>query len=181
MQLQPHLVLIACSTQGFVKLIPKHRADRFSSALFRLSRTHWLCIFLLILSLPVASHATEPQSNGNLINVNLAPAGELAKKLPGIGPAKAQAIVQYREQHGPFKSVDSLVNVKGIGPAILAKIQALVVVGSSGDDNANQPLSKRGPTKTFAQQETAAQHAVRAALTLAARHAAHARSASQLK
>lgn len=141
-----------------------------------LSRSRCACILLLLLSTPAIIHASD-----TLLNVNLAPASELAKKLPGIGPAKAQAIVQHREQHGPFKTVDSLMNVKGIGPGILAKIQALVVVGGTSDDDANQPLSQRAPAKTFAQQETAARHAIRAALTLAARHAANARKSAQMK
>jgi len=134
------------------------------------------CILLLFLSGSMCSYAS-----GSLVNVNLAPATELAKNLPGIGPAKAQAIVQYREQHGPFESVDSLVNVKGIGPGILAKIKALVIVGSSNGDDAQQPLSQRAPMQTFAQQETAARHAVRAALNLASRHAEHARKSAQEK
>jgi len=116
-----------------------------------------------------------------LTNINLAPAAELANNLPGIGPAKATAIVRYREQHGPFKTVDALVNVKGIGPGILAKIKALVAVGDSGDEEAQQPLSQLAPLKvapsqktvnTFAKQEPAVRHAVKAALTLARRHAA---------
>ncbi len=49
------------------------------------------------------------------VNINTADVQTLADNLSGIGPAKAQAIVDYREAHGPFKSVDDLSNVKGIG------------------------------------------------------------------
>lgn len=56
------------------------------------------------------------------VNINTATAEEL-KALPGIGAAKAKAIVEYREQHGAFKTVDELDNVKGIGPALLEKIR----------------------------------------------------------
>ena len=48
--------------------------------------------------------------------------------LPGIGKSKAQAIVAYREEQGPFSSVDDLVNVKGIGKKLLAKLAASVEV-----------------------------------------------------
>lgn len=50
------------------------------------------------------------------IDLNTAGAEEL-EELPGIGPAKAAAIVEHREQFGPFQSVDSLADVPGIGPA----------------------------------------------------------------
>jgi competence protein ComEA len=48
--------------------------------------------------------------------------------LPGIGPATAKAIVAYRESHGPFASVDQLLEVRGIGPAKLDQLADLVRV-----------------------------------------------------
>lgn len=55
------------------------------------------------------------------VPLNSADAQTLARELNGIGPAKAQAIVAYRDSQGPFASVDELLEVKGIGPAILEK------------------------------------------------------------
>ena len=49
------------------------------------------------------------------VNVNTADAATLASELDGIGPAKAQAIVEYRQQNGPFRSADDLLKVQGIG------------------------------------------------------------------
>lgn len=49
------------------------------------------------------------------VNINAAGAEELAEALKGVGPSKATAIVSYRDENGPFKHVDELVNVKGIG------------------------------------------------------------------
>lgn len=57
---------------------------------------------------------------GRVININTADATTLAE-LKGIGPAKAKAIVDYRRQHGPFKSVEQLADVKGIGEILIAK------------------------------------------------------------
>ncbi|WP_010630252.1 helix-hairpin-helix domain-containing protein [Sporolactobacillus vineae] len=59
---------------------------------------------------------------GEQININSADEQAL-QNLTGIGPAKAKAIIQYREQHGPFKSVDDLNNVSGIGDKSLEKIK----------------------------------------------------------
>lgn len=53
------------------------------------------------------------------INLNSADAETLASTIVGIGPARAAAIVAYRETHGPFKTVDDLLLVKGIGAATL--------------------------------------------------------------
>ena len=49
------------------------------------------------------------------VNVNSASAEEIAEALKGVGQSKAEAIVSYRSEHGQFKHVDELVNVKGIG------------------------------------------------------------------
>lgn len=55
------------------------------------------------------------------VNVNQASAQELADLLSGVGIKKAEAIIEYRNQNGDFKSADDLVNVKGIGSATLEK------------------------------------------------------------
>ena len=55
-------------------------------------------------------------------------AGDL-EGLPGIGASLAERIVEFRSSNGPLKSVDDLRNVKGIGPALFAKIAPLVTVG----------------------------------------------------
>ncbi len=53
------------------------------------------------------------------VNINTADAQAIAEAIKGVGEKRAQAIVLYREQHGPFKSVDELSMVKGIGSKIL--------------------------------------------------------------
>lgn len=59
------------------------------------------------------------------ININTAEAPEL-EQLPGIGPALAQSIVEYREQHGAFQSIEELTHVPGIGPAKMADLRDLI-------------------------------------------------------
>ena len=61
------------------------------------------------------------------INLNQADTTTLVK-LPGIGPALAREIVRQRTEHGPFESVDDLLEVKGIGPKKLQKIRPYVAV-----------------------------------------------------
>jgi comEA protein len=57
-----------------------------------------------------------------VVNVNTATADELVR-LPGIGDAKARAILDYRKEKGAFKSVDQLREVKGIGEAALERLR----------------------------------------------------------
>ncbi len=71
-------------------------------------------------------------SGGNVlaapVNINSADAQTIAAALSGIGEKKADAIVKYRQEHGPFKSPDELVNINGIGDKLLAKIKPQVLV-----------------------------------------------------
>lgn len=55
------------------------------------------------------------------VNINTADAKTLAENIKGIGPKKAQAIVVYRRENGPFKSIHDLIKVKGIGEKFIAK------------------------------------------------------------
>lgn len=73
------------------------------------------------LSGPAAPSADNP------LNVNIATKAEL-EMLPGIGPVLAQAIIDWREEYGPFESVDDLLEVSGIGEKTLAKFISMIVV-----------------------------------------------------
>lgn len=53
------------------------------------------------------------------VNINTADAQTIASELNGVGMKKAEAIVEYRKKHGPFKSLEDLLEVKGIGAATL--------------------------------------------------------------
>ena len=55
------------------------------------------------------------------VNINTADAKTLAQNIKGVGPKKAQAIIIYRRENGPFKSVNELAKVKGIGEKLIAK------------------------------------------------------------
>jgi competence protein ComEA len=83
------------------------------------------------LALPVLSSSNTDSRSGaisfSLVNINSASAAEL-ETLPGIGPAFAQRIVDYREQNGPFASTEDIVNIKGIGPATFDKLKDLITV-----------------------------------------------------
>jgi competence protein ComEA len=62
------------------------------------------------------------------VNINTADAKTLAKELVGVGAAKAEAIVKYRSDKGPFKSPDELKKVEGIGEATVERNKANIKI-----------------------------------------------------
>ena len=77
----------------------------------------------------VMAEAAGPVSKGEMsvLNVNIASADEMAA-IPGLGEKKSQAIVKFREKHGPFVKVEDLKKVDGIGDKLFVKIKPYVTV-----------------------------------------------------
>src|SRR3954447_9577792 len=73
------------------------------------------------------------------VNINTADAAALAKALNGVGPAKAKAIVTYRDKNGPFKSIDQLTMVDGISQKLIDKNRGDIRLG--GDKAADKPAA----------------------------------------
>lgn len=69
-------------------------------------------LIAMILSLALVQSGLAEETT---VNINTASAEQLAEALDGVGPAKAEAIVNYREANGEFAHIDELVNVRGIG------------------------------------------------------------------
>ena len=80
------------------------------------------------------------------VNINTADAKTLARELDGIGPAKAQAIVDYRQKNGTFKTADDLLKVEGIGAKVLEQNRDNIRVEKGGESSAG----KKGAAKTAA-------------------------------
>jgi competence protein ComEA len=95
---------------------------KFSALLFALLTSFSLAIAASELpNKPVDATKAVQVANVSTVNINSADAATLQRELSGVGKAKSEAIVAYRDQHGPFASVDELLEVKGIGAAILEK------------------------------------------------------------
>lgn len=73
------------------------------------------------------------------ININTADASTLQQGLTNVGPRKAQAIVAYRRQHGPFTRVEDLAQVKGIGTATVERNRRRMTVGARLAPTAEPP------------------------------------------
>ncbi|OCW24923.1 helix-hairpin-helix domain-containing protein [Pseudomonas sp. S3E12] len=69
---------------------------------------------------PITAQMTQGEQSTK-VNLNAADAETLRRDLFGIGAAKAKAIIAYRDSNGPFTAVDELLEVKGIGKALLEK------------------------------------------------------------
>ncbi len=100
-----------------------------------------------ILLLPALALAFVAHVAAATVNLNTATKDELVA-LNGIGPAKAQAIIDYRTQHGGFKSVEELKDVKGIGAKRFEKLKPELSVGTPPAAKGAPPAAK--PAKTVA-------------------------------
>jgi len=73
--------------------------------------------------------AAKPAS-GAVVNINSASAGEL-ESLPGIGAKTAARIIEYRQKNGPFKKIEELMNVRGVGEKNFLKLKPQIAVAAA--------------------------------------------------
>ncbi|MEC1506863.1 helix-hairpin-helix domain-containing protein [Bacillus haynesii] len=66
-------------------------------------------------------------NSGGLVNINTASSEEL-QAIPGIGPSKAEAVIEYREENGPFQTIEDITNVSGIGEKSFERIKSSITV-----------------------------------------------------
>lgn len=102
-------------------------------------------VYALLLSVALSGAALAAE----VVNINTADAATLDSVLLNVGPAKAQAIVEYRREHGAFKSVEQLAMVKGIGLKTVEKNRERITVGS-GKAMVKVPVATRGASKVAA-------------------------------
>jgi competence protein ComEA len=76
---------------------------------------------------PAKAAAASPASP---VNLNTATQAQL-ETLPGIGPASAKRIIEYRDKNGKFKKIEELMNVKGIGEKSFLKLKPMITVGAA--------------------------------------------------
>ena len=96
-------------------------------------------IVALALALPGLLFAATP------VNINQADAPTIAKSLDGIGASRAEAIVAWRDVHGPFKKADDLKHVKGIGKATIERNRSAILFADAAPDAAANDETAAAP------------------------------------
>jgi comEA protein len=89
-------------------------------------------------SKPASRTTTAKPAAGKVVNINTASVAEL-NGLPGIGAKTAALIVEYRQKNGPFKKIEELMNVRGVGEKNFLKLKDQVSVGNAKADHDQQP------------------------------------------
>lgn len=85
-----------------------------------------------------SQNATKSEAKpSTVVNVNTATAAEF-EALPGIGAATAARIVEYRQKNGPFKKIEELMNVRGVGEKSFLKLRAQLTVSPKADSGRSQ-------------------------------------------
>src|SRR5947207_1479751 len=97
--------------------------------------------FFLILFLSAVANANKKKPPVKPVNINTATSEEL-QQVPGIGPATAQKILQMRKSYGPFKSVDDLLAIRGLGEKRLDKMRKYLTVGKMNPPKAEAPTNR---------------------------------------
>ena len=109
--------------------------------------TRSMLALFLALSLPATPPAlattgafaqeARPAAPTQVVNVNTATTAQF-EALPGIGPSMAQRIVSYREKNGPFKKLEDLMNIQGIGEKSFLKLRPFLTIAGQGDAKATK-------------------------------------------
>ena len=110
-------------------------------------RRRQLCVVLsccVFLSLVCALLEAKKKPPPHPIDLNTANSEQL-QEVPGIGPATADKILKMRKSYGPFKSVDDLRAIKGIGPKRLEKMRKYLTVGKSQAKSDSKAATKNPP------------------------------------
>jgi len=98
---------------------------------------------LVVHTAPLAAQTRAPRAGAKpastaIVNLNTASAAEL-QGLPGIGAKTAARIVEYRQKNGPFKKIEELMNVRGVGEKNFLKLKPQITIAAAKTDHDQQP------------------------------------------